>query len=136
MNNSRTPASGWMNAVSKGISGAAIATALVCAPAMSATIHGHDMTVTTASQSHDTGNARMMNVNASVSNIIASASATPTQDVGSRLQFASQFGSGKLGDDTEDRWITASRTLAILFVAMAVVSLRIRSMTERSNRVH
>lgn len=126
-------AQGLKSLVNKSLSGMAIAAALISAPAMSASIVASDAAVQ-ISPAHEVNGVRM--VNASMSNIVSSAAATPILDVSNRLQFASQFGATRLEDEAEDVGMSASRALAILFVGLVVVSLRLRAMADRSNRVH
>lgn len=127
------PAISWKGLVNKSLAGVAIAAALAGAPAMAASIVASDAAVQ-ISPAHDMNGVRM--VNASMSSIISGASATPIQDIGSRLQFANQFGVSKLDENAEEDGMSASRALAILFVALVVVGLRLRAMADRSNRVH
>jgi hypothetical protein len=66
-----------------------------------------------------------------------SAAFTPAFDTMARPQGGSQFASlGIAGEEAEGDWLDASRTLAILFVGLVVVSLRLRAMSDRGNRVH
>jgi hypothetical protein len=66
-----------------------------------------------------------------------SAGFAPAFDTMVRPQNAGQFASlGIAGEEAEGDWLDASRTLAILFVGLVVVSLRLRAMSDRGNRVH